>query len=110
MAVGTAWQNTGFVFTQDNGSPVDPDMITKDFPKLIRDAGLPHLTLHGLRHAFATLALSAGIDLKTTSEMLGHSSISLTADVYSHVLPPLQQAAADAVGRLLKPRPDPDHS
>jgi len=64
--------------------------------------GLPHLTVHGLRHVFATLALSAGVDLKTTSEMLGHSTITITADVYSHVLPPLQQAAANAVADKLR--------
>jgi len=102
MDVGEAWQNTGYVFTQVDGRSIDPDAVTKDFADLVKAAGLPHLTVHGLRHAFATLALSGGVDLKTTSEMLGHSSISITADVYSHVLPPLQQTAAKAVAAQLR--------
>jgi len=65
----------------------------------------PHLTLHGLRHAFATVSLTAGVDLKTTSEMLGHSTIAITADIYSHVPPKVQQAAAEAVGQLVTRRP-----
>lgn len=97
-----AWQNTGYVFTQADGRPVDPDAVTREFARLIKVVKLPHLTVHGLRHAFATLALSVGVDLKTTSEMLGHSTISITADVYSHVLPPLQQAAARAVAEKLR--------
>ena len=90
------------MFTQADGRSIDPNAISKDFADLVKAVGLPHLTLHGLRHAFATLALNAGVDLKTTSEMLGHSTIAITADVYSHVLPPLQQAAAKAAAAQLR--------
>jgi integrase len=102
LEAGDLWQRSGYVFTQINGEPVAPDMVSKDFCKVVRQSGLPHLTLHGLRHAFATISLTAGVDLKTTSEMLGHSSIAITADIYAHVLPQVQQAAAAAVGQLLK--------
>ena len=102
LDLGGLWENTGYVFTHPNGSHLMPDQVTKDFTRLVRQLGLPHLTLHGLRHAFATVSLTAGVDLKTTSEMLGHSGIAITADIYSHVLPQVQQAAADAVGQLLK--------
>jgi integrase len=102
LEAGDLWQGSGYVFTQITGKPVAPDMISKDFCKIVRKSGLPHLTLHGLRHAFATISLTAGVDLKTTSEMLGHSSIAITADIYAHVLPQVQQAAAAAVGQLLK--------
>ena len=98
---GDLWSNTGFVFTQLDGSPIDPDRVSKEFPKLVRAEGLPHLTFHGLRHAHATLALSAGVNPKIVSERLGHSSISVTMDIYSHVLPGMQEEAALAVEQLL---------
>ena len=85
------------MFTQLDGSPIDPDRVSKEFPKLVRAEGLPHLTFHGLRHAHATLALSAGVNPKIVSERLGHSSISVTMDIYSHVLPGMQEEAALAV-------------
>jgi integrase len=98
---GALWSNTGYVFTQLDGSPIDPDRISKEFPKLVKAQGLPHLAFHGLRHAHATLALSAGINPKVVSERLGHSSISVTMDIYSHVIPGMQEEAALAVERLL---------
>ena len=76
--------------------------MSKEFPKLVRAEGLPHLTFHGLRHAHATLALSAGVNPKIVSERLGHSSISVTMDIYSHVLPGMQEEAALAVEQLLE--------
>ena len=63
---------------------------------------LPHLTFHGLRHAFATLALQAGMNPKVVSEALGHSSVTITLDTYSHVLPNMQDELAIAVENLLK--------
>ena len=89
------------MFTQLDGSPIDPDRVSKEFPKLVRAKALPHLTFHGLRHAHATLALSAGVNPKIVSERLGHSSISVTMDIYSHVLPGMQEEAALAVEQLL---------
>ena len=86
---------------QVDGTPIDPEAISKDFCETVRQSGLPHLTLHGLRHAHATLALSAGINPKVVSERLGHSSIAVTMDIYSHVLPGMQEAAAQAVEELL---------
>jgi integrase len=65
--------------------------------------GFPHLTLHGLRHAHATLALTAGVNPKVVSERLGHSTIAVTMDTYSHVLPGMQEEAPVAVEKLLKP-------
>ena len=71
LKYGELWLNTGYVFTQENGSPVSPDMISIAFCALVRKTGLPHLTFHGLRHAHATLALTAGINPKIVSERLG---------------------------------------
>ena len=90
LEYGSVWQNTGYVFTDIDGSPLAPDMVTKDFCGLVREHGLPQLTFHGLRHAFATLGLKAGISPKVVSEALGHSNIGITLDTYSHVLPNMQ--------------------
>ena len=101
LAVGPVWQNTGYVFTQADGRPVDPDAVTHDFQAVVRKSELPHLTLHGLRHAHATELLSAGIHPKIVSERLGHSNIAITMDTYSHVLPDMQEAAAQAIDERL---------
>ena len=101
LAIGELWLNTSYVFTQSNGRPVEPDKVSLDFAIIVRKAGLPHLTLHGLRHAHATLALSAGVNPKVVSERLGHASTAITMDVYSHVLPGIQEEAAQAVEDLL---------
>ena len=94
LAAGEAWQDDGFVFTQADGSPIDPNRVTRDFQKIVGAAGLPHLTLKGLRHAHATLLLVEGVHPKVVSERLGHSNISTTMDIYSHVIPGLQEKAA----------------
>ena len=102
LEYGSVWQNTGYVFTDIDGSPLAPDMLTKSFCGLVREHGLPQLTFHGLRHAFATLGLKAGISPKVVSEALGHSNIGITLDTYSHVLPNMQTELSKAVANLLK--------
>ena len=104
LVAGDAWENTGYVFTQDDGTAVDPESTSKDFCAIVRQTGLPHLTLHGLRHLHATLMLSNKESPKVVSERLGHSSIAITMDMYSHVLPGLQEAAALALGQRLARR------
>ena len=101
LRAGPAWQDTGYVFTQEDGSPIDADRISRDFARIVRTDGLPHLTFHGLRHAHATILLTAGIHSKVVSERLGHSNIAITMDTYSHVLPDLQAEAAQAVDERL---------
>ncbi len=66
------------------------------------EAGLPHLTFHGLRHAHATMLLTSGVHPKVVSERLGHSNIAITTDTYSHVLPGLQEDAALVLDEQLK--------
>ncbi|MCH8988587.1 MAG: tyrosine-type recombinase/integrase [Chloroflexi bacterium] len=78
-----------------------PDAITRDFTDLIKASGLPHLTVHELRHAHATLLLESGINPKVVSERLGHATIATTMDIYSHVLPGIQEAAALALDAKL---------
>jgi len=101
LEAGPLWQNAGYVFTEPDGRPVIPDQVTQDFARTIRKAGLPHLTFHGLRHAHATLLLTAGVHPKVVSERLGHSNIAITMDIYSHVLPGLQEQAVLALDQRL---------
>lgn len=82
------------VFSNLNGSPLLPNSVTHAFAKIVRRAGLNGIRLHDLRHTHASLMLRQGVHPKIVSERLGHSSISITLDTYSHVLPGLQEAAA----------------
>lgn len=102
LEAGPIWRDLGCVFAELDGRPVIPDKVTQDFARVIRRLGLPHITFHGLRHAHATLMLTEGVHLKVVSERLGHSNIAITADVYSHVLPGLQEEAARALGQRLR--------
>ena len=101
LAAGPAWHDSNLVFTQVNGKPIDPNRATRDFQTIVRKAGLPHLTLKGLRHVHATLLLVEGVHPKVVSERLGHSNISTTMDIYSHVIPGLQEKAAQVVDEKL---------
>ena len=83
-AAGRRRSQTGYVFTTRTGKPLAPDRMTRLFKKLVAESGLPPVTLHGLRHGAATLAL-AGDELKTIADQLGHSSVVLTADTYLSV-------------------------
>ena len=86
------------MFTQADRSPVLPGTLTENFKDLATQLEMPALTFH----AFATLALQAGMNLKVVSEALGHSSVTITLDTYSHVLPNMQDELAIAVKNLLK--------
>ena len=102
-AAGTRWTQTGYVFTSKTGKPFGPDRMTRLFAKLVAASGLPPVTLHGLRHGAATLALAAGTDLKVVQDQLGHSTIVLTADTYTSVLPETARTAAEHTAALLFP-------
>jgi integrase len=102
-AAGARWAESGYVFTTLTGKPIGPDRLTRLFRKLVAASGLPPVTLHGLRHGAATLALAAGTDLKVVQDQLGHSTIVLTADTYTSVLPETARTAAEATAALLFP-------
>ena len=100
--LGELYQNeAAYVFTDPLGNPVDSDRLSKEFRKIAMTAGLSGITLHKLRHSHASLMLKAGAKPKEISERLGHSTITLTMDTYSHLLPGMGQAAALAFERLL---------
>ena len=91
------------VFGDISGSPIDPGTLTHNFARIVRRAGLPGVRFHDLRHTFASLMLLAGVHPKIVSEMLGHSSVAFTLDVYSHVVDGLQKTAVKRLDEVLKP-------
>ena len=96
-----AWVESGFVFTREDGQPLHPWHVSKAFQNHLKAAALPTIPLHGLRHSYATLALSSGVNPRIVSGRLGHSTVALTLDVYSHVLPQQDRDAAEAIADLL---------
>lgn len=102
-AAGAAYQNDGFVFAGPTGKPIaERTLVERHFKPTLAAAGLPStIRYYDLRHTCATLLLSANVHAKVVSERLGHSTITLTMDTYSHVLPSMQQGAADALHDML---------
>jgi integrase len=101
LAAGKIWYDTGYAFTRPNSSPIHPGYVTQRFTKLTRHADVPPIRLHDRRHGAASLAHDAGADLKTVQDQLGHSSIVITADTYTSVLPTIQRRCAEATARLV---------
>jgi len=96
-----AWVETGLVFTQENGKALDPETVSRYFRQAVKKSLLPQIRLHDLRHTHATLALQAGIHPKVVSERLGHATVSITLDTYSHAIPALQEEAAALIAGLV---------
>jgi integrase len=92
--LGKPLTNDDLVFSHIDGTPLLPDTITHVWIKLVRRTGLKNIRLHDARHSHASLMLKQGIHPKIVQERLGHSSIQVTLDTYSHVAPGLQEAAA----------------
>ncbi len=93
--------NPELVFTSPAGRPIYSDKLAKRFKAILGHNGLPMIRLYDLRHTAATLALSAGVPPKVVAEQLGHASAAFTLDVYSHLLPHMQEEAAIKVERIL---------
>jgi len=96
-----AWIETGLVFTLENGEALDPESVSRYWRQAVKKAMLPTIRLHDLRHTHATLALQAGIHPKVVSERLGHATISITLDTYSHAIPAMQEEAAALIAGLV---------
>lgn len=95
LAWGSGWEDHGLVFTHENGGLIRPDHASATFARLVRQAGVPRIRLHDLRHTHASLALAAGIQMKVVSDRLGHSTTAITADLYTHVIPAIARDAAE---------------
>jgi len=101
MLVGPDFADQGLVFHQPDGSWLHPDAVSEMFVRRVQRNGLERLTLHGLRHTWATLALERGIHPRVVQERFGHSTISITLGMYSHVGPTLHDEAAELVASLV---------
>ncbi|AVH58231.1 MULTISPECIES: tyrosine-type recombinase/integrase [Streptomyces] len=107
-ATGTAWQDSGYVFTRPDGTPIEGATLTRHFTALLDRAGLRRIRFHDLRHSTATLLLEQGVELVVIKELLGHAHIGVTATVYAHVRLRLQRDAIDLLGRTLRNPGDSD--
>jgi integrase len=95
-----SWVDPDLVIDAGNGRPLNPDTLSSGWYRFCKRSGLPHIRFHDLRHAHATLMLLQGVHPKVVSERLGHASIGITLDTYSHVLPSMQTEAVAAFDRL----------
>jgi integrase len=95
LRLGELWLNGGFVFTGHSGQVLHVNVLVTRFKRLIKQAGLPDLRFHDLRHTSATLLLGQGVHPKIVQERLGHADIAMTLNRYSHVTPDMQRQAAD---------------
>lgn len=98
---GDAYADHGLVFAKEDGNPLLPDDVTRLFVRLSEAAGLRRIRLHDLRHGYASLMLAAGVDVAVVSKLLGHSSIAITSDTYSHLLEGVRSGAADSAAALI---------
>ena len=88
-------------FATEIGRPIDPRNFTRQFGKVLSGAGLPSIRFHDMRHSHATILLMLNEHPKIVQERLGHSTISMTLDTYSHLLPGLQERATDKISETL---------
>jgi integrase len=107
MRLSGRWQNLGLVFPTATGSLFNPSNLrNRSFVRIKARSGVREdMRFHDLRHTCATLLLGRGVNAKVVSEMLGHASITITLNTYSHVLPDMQDTAADAMEAALEGTP-----
>ena len=103
LAAGTAWigNQWDLVFVSEVGTPLDPSNVIHTYQRELARAGLPRQRFHDTRHSVATFWLAAGVPARVVADMLGHSQVSLTLNVYTHVVPSLRREAADRLDAIL---------
>jgi len=103
LKAGKEWHDLGLIFTTDTGGPLQiRNVVNRHFKPALVSAEIPAIVrLYDLRHTCASLLLQAGVHPKIVSERLGHASVTLTLDVYSHVLPGMQEQATEQLERML---------
>lgn len=107
LIMGVAYQDNDLVFCKPDGTYINPKWFTKGFQRQLIEAGLPKVRLHDMRHTSASILLARGVHPKVVQERLGHSSIAITLDLYSHMVPGLDEAAAASLNGLLSKRKNP---
>ena len=101
LALGKYWRDSRLVFVSPIGTALDPRNATREWKSMLASSGVRKVRFHDLRHTAATLLLAQGVNPRVVMETLGHSQVSLTLNTYSHVLPALQQDAADKLDAIL---------
>ncbi len=99
--IGLLYDDHDLVFAQADGRPIEPSVMLQRFQRALQRAGLPLLRIKDLRHVHASIMLSEGVHPRVVQEQLGHASITLTLDTYSHVTPGIQSEAVQRVGKVL---------
>ena len=102
LQAGRGQSGDDLVFGRPDGAPRDPDVVSHTFRRSVTAAGLPVIRFHDLRHTHASLLLARGTNPKVVQERLGHASVAITLDLYSHVVPDLQTEAAAQIGAALR--------
>lgn len=97
LRMGGLWLDSGIVFTGQQGQSLHVNVLVVQFKRLIRQAELPDLRFHNLRHTNATLSQAQGVHPKIVQERLGHADIAMTLNRYSHMTPDMQRSAADSL-------------
>ena len=103
VASGDKWIENGLIFTNSLGGSIDSRNLLRNYKQLLRDAGLPDIRFHDLRHTAASLMLNAGIAVIVVSRRLGHARASITLDIYGHLIPTMQSEAAEKIDDLVTP-------
>jgi integrase len=106
--LGIPLKDDDLVFSRLDGNPLLPDTISHVWGKIVKRVGLKHFRLHDARHTHASFMLKQNVHPKVVQERLGHATISTTLDLYSHVTPGLQEAAALKFDEILRPRNEPE--
>ena len=101
LSIGAGWIDLDLVFAAADGTPLHPERFSRTFTEHVARLGLPAVPLHALRHGWATLALAAGVHPKVVQERLGHATIAITLDIYSHATSGLHSDAAEQVAGLV---------
>jgi site-specific recombinase XerD len=109
LVAGSAWKDNNLVLTTTIGTPLEGRSVVTDFKRLLEKANKPEIDakilmstrFHDLRHSAASLLLAQGVQLRAIMELLGHSTIALTANTYSHVMPSIMQDMADKIDAIL---------
>jgi integrase len=101
LRAGSAWLDTGYVFTSETGEALHPDHVSGRFEKLCTAAGVPIIPLHGARHTAATLLLQARVPVHVVSQILGHGDVTITLSTYAHVLPGMADSAGETLSALV---------
>jgi len=101
LAFGPGWQDSGYVFVDQEGRPYHPEALSDRWEALVKAADVPRIRLHDARHTAATLMLSNGTPTKVASELLGHASPMITQSLYQHVMPGMSEAAGQALSALI---------